>query len=293
MATDEKALTIREPGRDALSILSDDPLIQLAAMAERRVEAIKTIRMTALKATSPGDWVDEGGKPYLQASGAEKVRTVFGISWRVDPPVRHDEEDGHFRYEYKGTFVLGASEIEVVGSRRSRDAFFAMGPGKVPKAIIDIDPGDVQKAAFSNCISNGMTRLLGIRNLSWAELEKVGITREGAGRVEFSKRGQEISAEGKNLRDEIAKMALAMVGGDKVRAADVLAMATEFTGRDGKLVPGKRSFEQVSEAALKPTYGRIKELWKAYDDAVTADALEAGKWTPEFAVKAEGGSTLL
>jgi len=43
----------------------------------------------------------------------------------------------------------------------------------------EIDPGDVKKAAYTNCIGNGITRLLGLRNISYEDLEKVaGIKRE-------------------------------------------------------------------------------------------------------------------
>ena len=36
------------------------------ALAEKRIKLQDTVRKLALQATEPCDWVDEGGKPYLQ-----------------------------------------------------------------------------------------------------------------------------------------------------------------------------------------------------------------------------------
>lgn len=163
--------------------VASEALVELAAQAERRVEAINKIKQYSLRLTQPGDWVDQNGRPYLQVSGAEKIARLFGISWRIDEPIREELEGGHYIYTYKGYFSLAGAEIEAIGSRSSKDPFFKRyvyvnGQRKeLPPS--EIDPGDVKKAAYTNCIGNGITRLLGLRNISYEDLEKVaGIKRE-------------------------------------------------------------------------------------------------------------------
>lgn len=163
--------------------VASEALVELAAQAERRVEAINKIKAYSLRLTQPSDWVDQNGRPYLQVSGAEKIARLFGISWRIDEPIREDLEGGHYIYTYKGYFSLAGAEIEAIGSRSSKDPFFKRyvyvnGQRKeLPPS--EIDPGGVKKAAYTNCIGNGITRLLGLRNISYEDLEKVaGIKRE-------------------------------------------------------------------------------------------------------------------
>jgi len=180
--------------------VASEALVELAAQAERRVEAINKIKAYSLRLTQPSDWVDQNGRPYLQVSGAEKIARLFGISWRIDEPIREDLEGGHYIYTYKGYFSLAGAEIEAIGSRSSKDPFFKRyvyvnGERKeLPPS--EIDPGDVKKAAYTNCIGNGITRLLGLRNISYDDLEKVaGIKREQITRIEYrSKSKQEDTA---------------------------------------------------------------------------------------------------
>lgn len=240
----------------------DDNLVAMAENAERRIEAIKRIKLAALSVTNAHDWTDQGGKPYLQVSGGEKVARLFGISWRIDPPVEERTEDGHFSFIFKGYFSLGNSEIEAIGTRSSRDSFFsARKGGDLPPS--EIDRNDVKKAAYTNCIGNGVTRLLGIRNMTWDDLSKVGISRENVNKIEYKK--QEMSDDAKNMKAEIRRMILEMVGNDQEQAKDLLEVITRFTGKDGKEVPGKKSVDAMSEAQVKVAYGKVKkeyEKWK-------------------------------
>lgn len=176
--------------------VASEALVELAAQAERRVEAINKIKQYSLRLTQPGDWVDQNGRPYLQVSGAEKIARLFGISWRIDEPIREELEGGHYIYTYKGYFSLAGAEIEAIGSRSSKDPFFKRyvyvnGQRKeLPPS--EIDPGDVKKAAYTNCIGNGITRLLGLRNISYDDLEKVaGIKREQITRIEYRGKGKQ------------------------------------------------------------------------------------------------------
>jgi len=193
--------------------VASEALVELAAQAERRVEAINKIKHYSLRLTQPGDWVDQNGRPYLQVSGAEKIARLFGISWRIDEPIREELEGGHYIYTYKGYFSLAGAEIEAIGSRSSKDPFFKRyiyvnGERKeLPPS--EIDPGDVKKAAYTNCIGNGITRLLGLRNISYEDLEKVaGIKREQIAKIQYKSKDKQSTdtepAETKEVVGEVS-----------------------------------------------------------------------------------------
>ena len=178
--------------RDSAPI-ADDSLIAIAKMAEARIDAVVKIKQLALKVTNASDWTDQGGKPYMQASGAEKVANLFNISWGflTPEPICKQDPDGHYTYTFQGRFSMGSRSIEVEGSRSSKDGFFAKyryeGGQKIEVPVADRDnERDVKMAAMTNLLGNGITRILGIRNLTWEDLEKyAGIKKEQVGRVEY------------------------------------------------------------------------------------------------------------
>lgn len=190
--------------------LASETLIAIADQADRRMDAVLKIKKVALKATNARDWADQNGNPYLQVSGSEKVGRIFGVSWRIDEPICELLEGGHFQYTYQGEFSLAGAIITAIGTRSSKDPFFkryAWGKkdadGNSEKTELppsEIDKGDVKKAAYTNCIGNGITRLLGIRSLTWADLQEfAGISQEQVMRVEYKDKGKkkdEIETEG-------------------------------------------------------------------------------------------------
>ena len=181
--------------------IADDFLIQVADQAEKRIDAVMKIKRVALKVTNPRDWTDQQGNPYLQASGSEKIANLFNISWRIDEPTYDEDPDGHYTYAYKGYFSLGSRSIEAEGSRSSRDTFFMQyryeGEGKDKKRIeIGVrdraNKRDVKMAALTNLLGNGITRILGIRNLTWADLKEfANITQEQVASIQYKKGGKE------------------------------------------------------------------------------------------------------
>ena len=179
-----------------MSVASSDSLITIAEQAEKRIEAIKKIKQIALRITNAGDWTDQNGKPYPQVSGSEKIARTFGIGWTIDSesPKKEIFEDGHFAFEFKGKFFMGPSEIEVIGTRNSRDPFFTTrykDGNKISLPPSEIDSTDVKKASLTNCIGNGITRLLGIRNMTWDEVEEfASFKREDVEKIQYKKKGK-------------------------------------------------------------------------------------------------------
>lgn len=187
--------------QDGISPMADDTLIAVARTAEARIDAVIKIKQLALKVTNPRDWTNQQGNPYLQVSGAEKIANLFNVSWSflTPEPICDTEADGHYTYTFQGRFTMGGRSIEVEGSRSSKDSFFKQNLYKKEggldreKTVDERDNRrDVKMAALTNLLGNGITRLLGIRNLTWEDLEKfAGIKQEDVlGKVEYKKKGE-------------------------------------------------------------------------------------------------------
>ena len=155
---------------------STDNILYLASKAEQYIEAMNRIMDAALKITTEFDWVLIGGKPDLQESGATKVARLFGISIQLigQPTVEVDSE-GYKTFTYKARFMLKDQFIECEGSRSMKDDFFAKANKQLKKPD-EIDERDVKMAAFTNCMNNGIKRLIpNLRNIDVTTLEKAGL----------------------------------------------------------------------------------------------------------------------
>lgn len=168
-----------------------DATDDILAAANRRVAQLDKIMTLSIKRTNQLDWVDEGGKPYLTCSGAEKIARLFGVCWKnvKNEKVMSSDENGQFYfYECSGDFYLGKDVISAIGTCSQKDQFFSKKGGEV-KPLSEIDETNIRKAAYSNMVVNGITRILGIRNLTWEELEKSGIARDKSSKVDYAKGG--------------------------------------------------------------------------------------------------------
>ena len=229
--------------------IGNDQLLAVAEAAEKRIDAVNRIKGLALRVTNHQDWTDQGGKPYLQVSGAEKIARLFGISWRIDEPDFEREESGHFTYSYKGYFTLAGATIEAIGTRSSKDGFFKKygydtgSKQELPPS--EIDKGDVKKAAYTNCIGNGITRLLGIRNMTYEDLSAfAGITPEMISKVDFKKNGKQDQA----IKSEGAQTARVHVS-DVRKSAGKTKAGKEWTAYTVK--NGNAEYKTFSESIAK------------------------------------------
>jgi hypothetical protein len=238
--------------------IGDSTLLALAEQAEKRVSALNKIKRAALMATNPRDWTDQAGNPYLQVSGSEKVARVFGIAWRIDEPTLETEESGHFAYTYKGYFTVAGATIEAIGTRSSKDGFFKKyaGYGDDRKELppSEIDKGDLKKSAYTNLLGNGITRLLGLRNLTWEDLQESGITKDSVGRVDYKKNGK-------------AATGIASEGAQKVTAS--VSDVRKTTGTNAKT---KKPWTKFVIKCGEIEYGTFSES----NAKIAKDALEAG-----------------
>jgi hypothetical protein len=253
--------------------IADDDILSIARMAEQRIEAIKKIKQVALSVTNAADWTDQQDRPYLQASGSEKVANLFDISWgfATPEPVYEEDRDGHYTYTFRGWMRMGTRTIELEGSRSSRDPFFVQyryeGEGKDKKrfeiAVEDRNnKRDVRMAALTNFLGNGITRILGIRNLSWDDLQAfAGIKKDDVRGIQYKKKGESptngngggisdpaktvTGANGehldqKQMQMEISRMLMEQFGSEEAAATE-LERLTTWTNKEGKTFAGKKS----------------------------------------------------
>lgn len=171
-------ITAKQPAGGGLLDTNTDNILYLAEKAEKYITAMNRIMDAALKITNELDWVLIGGKPYLQESGTTKVARLFGISIQLigAPTVEFDGE-GYKTYTYKARFMLKDQFIECEGSRGMKEDFFAKaGKDKPLKKPDEIDDRDVKMAAYTNCLNNGIKRLIpNLRNIDVATLERAGL----------------------------------------------------------------------------------------------------------------------
>ncbi len=182
---DVVAVVTEENGKDIV------PMTALARMAtpeqiERavarmlaRIDATKRLKLAVLALTGPDDWVnhtsedDPDGKPYLKNQGSEKVIHAFEIELEHNGGVCErysDQKYEDYEWIYDGRVrALQFSDVwyPVVGSRWSEDGFFTRGGQVRP------DPGDVRKSALTNFYNRGIKTAIGLRGLTWEEVESV------------------------------------------------------------------------------------------------------------------------
>lgn len=181
------------PQSGALLDSSTDNILYLAEKADKYLDAMNRIMSAALKITTELDWVLIGGKPYLQESGSTKVARLFGISIQLlgAPNVEMDAE-GYKTYTYKARFMLKDQFIECEGSRSMKDDFFSKaGKDKPRKKPDEISEKDVKMAAYTNCLNNGIKRLIpNLRNIDVKTLEAAGLDCSKIGGYTFKDGGK-------------------------------------------------------------------------------------------------------
>lgn len=151
---------------------------------EKLAQLHRALRVAALRVTRPVDWHDYDGTPYLVASGCDQLRSLFLIRERNVEVVEIDsggKTTAICRGEVCSMKLDPEGWIYDEGTAESDDPFLT-GGGKW-KA----DAGSLRKKAITNWRSRAYKRVLGLSNLTWAELEPLGIKREQVQTTSFAK----------------------------------------------------------------------------------------------------------
>lgn len=256
--------------------LTDPGIIAIGQRAEKLVAALKIIRAAVLKLTNEKDWENLGGKPYLNEGGAKKVGAAFGVSWQLDAPTREDYEDGHYDFMVQGQFEFRGTRIDEVGTRSSKDDFFAKSRGKeIPPS--EIDRNEVKKAAITNCIARGVKSVLALKNFTWDELRASGIDQSKVSQVEY----------GKGDNDPNASPKLPNYGRCKGMQMDDPAVPIEELRY--YLSGAEKSIADPEKAKYKTNNERMRDALKA--EIAKREGASGAAHTPETEPAAESANT--
>ena len=147
------------------------------------------IRQVALRATDGADWIDVGGKPYLNATGALKVAAAFGVSLvGLQVTGQRDEHQGHavVRFTAKVTARFLGREVEMEGAASSDDPFFGRRGGKL-LPLSEVNLSSVRKKATTNAQARAVKAILGLVGITWAEVTAAGVRIKGVAAVTFAR----------------------------------------------------------------------------------------------------------
>lgn len=173
---------------------------------ETRQLLFDRMREVAIRSTNSRDWSDQGGEPYLESTGVEKAARRFGVrifDVEIEKEDFEDDKGKYYVYTVSGKASISKRDtIEVIGTRSSRDKFFSK-QGNGFKPIQDVDLPNIKKSAYTNFYVNAVTRLLGLRGLTWEELAQYGITKDGKASVKYDKGANKAEA---SKRTEQAEM---------------------------------------------------------------------------------------
>lgn len=258
---------ILQPNEEPILALrkADDPKA-MAKLAKEQAEYVRIMITHALDVTEPNHWVAMGGGDdppvYPTEACAKRIARLFGINWanlRIEKQDREDARGAFYRYRVTATFTLKRSgdTIEEVGTSDSRKPFFAKRGGEwLP--MEEVDEGNVEKAAITNCLTRGITGLVGVRGFTLSMLPER--LRTGTHRVEFNEGSQrgapKQSPEDAKKAKEIGRWLIEMEGGDVDAAMNELEARTTFTIKDKKTgekreVKGKRKLELLTTKQIE------------------------------------------
>ena len=262
---DEKSLT---KNGDIITIEEGEDLISIA---QRRVDTVQKLINVSLKITTYRDWVNQNGTPYLVHSGAEKIARLFGIKLENINTERTWAEDSrgkYYIYKTTGRATLPGKydSIEALGTCSQRDKFFAFSNRKW-KDTLEIDETNIMKASYSNFTVNAITHLLGIRNLTWEQLEEAKIDTSKIQKVEYDKGkekvGKTATEADKKKQKEIWDWLMQITGGNDEMAKERLKMESGFKSKDGNWIEGKTDPKYLTEKWLNITHKKIKKIFDA------------------------------
>jgi hypothetical protein len=262
----EVALVVA-PGQDIKEIeMTVDVETKMLDVIRQRQKNKKELIKIAIQQTNEEDWVLQGGKPYLEITGAEKIAPIFGV--RITGIVRTVEDgvdvDGEhvgmkwkrFRHEGTGQIAVGnrvVYELQALfGSSWTKDDFF----GKTKetfKPMADIDMRDLEYKSYSDLMRVAVVRLVGLRSVTVEELTIAGLNIE---KIKDVQRGATVSAEDAAKQEELLKVVKGLVGTDDAKVKAAVKNFSGFT-KDGREI-FKENATQLTGKWLENTLNKAK-----------------------------------
>ncbi len=285
-------IDVKVKGEVAALTMGGDPEIMLAVLEKKaqlapRYKAARDIII--LSQTYKEDWVRFGDTACLKSAAAERIGTMFEISFsdlRIEKENFTDSNGKGYRYRAQITGELYGRKTIGVGLYDSREPFLGK-KDKEFRPLEDINENDIQMAAVHIARGDAVKSLLGLRGLPISELEKIlkGVSQTatnvehktglqgGTSKSDVEKQKQlwelcmqiaEMPASARfdeqindcqiiDITAEEAEMSTA------VERADIIAIQmSSFVNKEGKVIKGKKHNELTGNW-LNSTIGRIKK----------------------------------
>ncbi len=218
--------------------LSDSYVAEIGQQIERRA---KLLRM-AVKALLPHDIQDFDGRPYIEGEGAARIMSAIRGFAVGESVYTVEREDNHYFVECVTPISWMGADTVGYGDCSTADSFFTGRDGKGGKykkfaeqtgsdAIASrlILP-EAKKKARENSLSRAVCELLGIKGMTWKDLEELGFNRTQAGaKVEFKK-----SSQGGEVKELSMKDALDAPKGSKFNLRGTAVKINERQTKTGK-----------------------------------------------------------
>lgn len=240
---------------------------QYVETAGKQIELRSRLIMTALKALKPHDFQDFEGKPYLEGEGAARIMAVvrgFKVGeakFVIEQIAPHYFVDCSIPIEFMGATTVA------IGDCSTSDSFFTGRDGKGGRFKRYIEQtgseimasrlllGDAKKKARENSISRGVSELLGLKGLTWVDLEGFGFLRSGAGAAVTFKQG----SQGGEVKTLTVAQAMIVKAGSVI---DIKAVLVDWevrqVGKDKKDITSYVLHDGTSKIVVK-MWGAVKE----------------------------------
>lgn len=248
---------------EEISPLAQPDIISIAQNADLLEKAHKRVFQLVVSAAGKNGIDHLGENPYFNAGGCSRIAARVGISWDTPSERKEMEPDGHYTYIFDTTFYMMGRSCPATGSASSSQPWYAI-KNQQPVPPAEINSGNVRKHAFTNLLNNGIKSLLGLKNLSWDELEAAGLSRDGGARVSYER---EMKEDAQGMKAEIRQLILDMAEGDKDRAQDKLEELTAWVTKDGVEKPGKRQINDLTEKQVPVICRKVRQAHKDWTEA--------------------------
>ena len=165
------------------------------AKAQQRDNVTMALLAFGISRTSPADWADMQGKPHPMNRAVISMLKNVGITASLTNIETVRRDDGHYVKRVTGWAQQeGFPPIGVLGKAFSADSFFTTryiknddgSKTQITLPASEVQEDDVEAKAVTNFYYRALCAVLGIKGLTWKDLEPLGITpNRAAARIQY------------------------------------------------------------------------------------------------------------
>ena len=253
----EYALARRPSGEMVVPEITD----AMVQRAEGNIANVAKVRQLALRVTTPNDWCDQDGQPYLTESGVMKQAMLFGISFtdqRVEKEIDEIGGKAFIRFHAVVTAHWGGRSIEGDGSASSDKPFYSRRKGSdIPLSEIKLD--NIRKHAVTNAQGRAVKKLLGLGGMTWDIVRGAGIQQSQTAKVDYAaSRDKREAAPALKVRNLVADLSQ----GDADEGLRILRAYTTFADEKTKQERYCGGWDRLTDARALRILPKVTADWE-------------------------------